>query len=48
MAREGSLILDSGDKFPVVELETAGHGHVRLPDAFGDGWGVFLLYRAHW
>ena len=48
MAREGSFILDSGDTFPALTLETINHGRVRLPDAFGDGWGVLLIYRAHW
>jgi hypothetical protein len=48
MAREGSFILDSGDKFPTLSMETVNHGQVTLPDAFRDGWGVFLVYRAHW
>ncbi len=48
MAREGAFTLDSGDPFPAIELETVSHGRLRLPEGFGDGWGVFLLYRAHW
>ncbi|MGH7263259.1 MAG: hypothetical protein ACREMB_00180 [Candidatus Rokuibacteriota bacterium] len=48
MAREGAFILDSGDPFPALELETVSDGHIRLPGAFRGGWGVFLLYRAHW
>jgi hypothetical protein len=48
MAREGTFILDSGDPFPALDLETVGHGSVSVPDAFGGGWGVFLVYRAHW
>ncbi len=48
MTRRGTVILDSGDKFPTLAMETVQHGHLRLPDAFGDGWGVFLVYRAHW
>ena len=48
MARAGTFILDSGDKFPQLAMDTARHGHLTLPDALGPGWGVFLVYRAHW
>lgn len=48
MAREGIVILDSGDKFPTLAMETVNHSRVKLPDAFGDGWGVVLVYRAYW
>ena len=48
MARAGAFLLDSGDKFPQLAMETVRHGPLRLPDAFGPDWGVFLVYRAHW
>jgi len=48
MARAGTHILDGGDKFPTLEMSTVKHGHIVVPDVFGDGWGVFLVYRAHW
>jgi hypothetical protein len=48
MAREGTVILDTGEPFPHVTLDTVHHGSVTLPEGFGDGWGVFLVYRAHW
>jgi hypothetical protein len=48
VAREGSVILDSGDKFPRLSLDTVDHGRISLPEGFGDGWGVLLIYRAHW
>jgi hypothetical protein len=48
MAREGSFILDTGDVLPALALDTVGHGRVSLPEGFGDGWGVLLVYRAHW
>ncbi len=48
MAREGTFILDSGDTFPVLTMETVRHGRITVPDIFGEGWGVFLAYRAHW
>ncbi len=48
MARTSSIVLDSGDTFPAVSLDTVGHGRLTLPEAFGEDWGVFLIYRAHW
>ena len=48
MARAGSFILDSSDKFPTLSMETVNHGALTLPGAFGEGWGVFLVYRGHW
>jgi hypothetical protein len=48
MARAGSGWLDSGDAFPMMEMDTVSHGRINAPAAFGDGWGVFLVYRAHW
>lgn len=48
MARAGTRILDRGDPFPALTVETVAHGQLSLPAAFGDGWGVLLIYRAHW
>jgi hypothetical protein len=48
MARAGERILDSGEPLPALTMATVAHGEVSLPDAFGNGWGVLLLYRAHW
>ncbi len=48
MARAGTTILDSGDRFPQLTLTTVNHGRLAVPEALGDGWGVFLLYRGHW
>jgi hypothetical protein len=48
MARTGTFILDSGDRFPSLEMQTVNSGRLSLPDGFGDGWGVFLIYRGHW
>lgn len=48
MARAGGSILDSGDRFPTLSMETVKHGRVAVPETFGGGWGVFLAYRAHW
>ncbi|HEU5321709.1 MAG TPA: hypothetical protein VFX28_12945 [Methylomirabilota bacterium] len=48
MARAGSSILDSGDTLPSVTFDTAAHGRITVPERFAGGWGVLLLYRAHW
>lgn len=48
MAREGTFILESGDRLPTLTFDTVAHGQLTLPDAFGAAWGVFLVYRAHW
>ncbi len=47
MARAGSKILDSGEPFPALTMETVAHGRLAIPEALGT-WGVVLLYRAHW
>jgi hypothetical protein len=48
MARAGTKILDSGEVLPSLSMDTVAHGRLTVPDHFGQGWGVFLLYRAHW
>ena len=48
MAKAGSRILDAGESLPVLTMDTVAHGRISVPDHFGDGWGVFLIYRAHW
>lgn len=48
MAREPGRILDSGDPFPSLTLETVKQGRITLPEAFDGRWGVFIVYRAHW
>ena len=40
--------LDSGDTFPELTLQDLDDSDITLPDAFGDGWGVVLMYRGHW
>lgn len=48
MARAGTKILDSGEPLPALTMPSVAHGELILPEAFGGGWGVLLLYRAHW
>ncbi|WP_419853370.1 hypothetical protein [Candidatus Poriferisodalis sp.] len=40
--------LDSGDRFPELTLADLEDQQVTIPDVFGDGWGVVLVYRGHW
>lgn len=47
MARAGDRILDSGEMLPSLTVDTVAHGTMTLPQGFA-GWGVLLLYRAHW
>jgi hypothetical protein len=48
MTRAATKLLDNGEPLPALTMNTVAHGQLSLPDAFGDGWGVLLLYRAHW
>ena len=48
MARAGTRILDSGEVLPAITMNTVAHGRISAPERFGSGWGVFLIYRAHW
>jgi hypothetical protein len=48
MTRAGARILDGGEMFPDLSIDTVKHGRLALPEGFGIGWGVFLIYRAHW
>jgi peroxiredoxin len=48
MTRVGPRVLDNGEPFPALTMETVAHGRLSLPEAFADGWGVLLVYRAHW
>ena len=48
MARASGSLLDSGEPLPSLSMETVAHGRVTVPDGFSPGWGVFLIYRAHW
>ena len=47
MAQVEGRRLDAGDAFPPMEVAIVGAGTIVLPDTFGAGWGVLLLYRGH-
>jgi peroxiredoxin len=48
MARMGSFILDTNDRFPEMELKVISGETMKLPQATGAGYGVLLFYRGHW
>ncbi len=48
MARAGTRILDAGERLPALMMDTVAHGRITVPERFREGWGVFLIYRAHW
>ncbi len=48
MARTGTRLLDTGERLPSLTLNTVAHGRIGVPEHFVDGWGVLLIYRAHW
>ncbi|MDZ7696356.1 MAG: hypothetical protein U5R49_05275 [Deltaproteobacteria bacterium] len=48
MARMDANLLDTNDLFPEMELHLVSGDALKTPRDFGDGYGVFLLYRGHW
>lgn len=48
MARVSNRVLDSGEVLPPITMDTVAHGRISVPESFGNGWGVLLIYRAHW
>ena len=48
MASYGTKPLDVGDPFPSMTVKLMDGQKANLPGFFGPGWGVFLIYRAHW
>ena len=48
MTRATPHILDSGDDFPALEMNTVAHARIELPRHWDGNWGVLLIYRAHW
>jgi hypothetical protein len=48
MARIGSVILDTNDRFPELDLKLVSGESLKLLQATGEGYGVVLFYRGHW
>ena len=40
--------LENGERFPDLEFDTVGGGHIVLPDDLSGGFGVILAYRGSW
>ncbi|MCF8130571.1 MAG: hypothetical protein K9N10_18825 [Deltaproteobacteria bacterium] len=48
MARFDVPLLDTNDPFPEMELQLLNGKRFKIPEAFGEGYAVFLTYRGHW
>jgi peroxiredoxin len=41
-------LLNNGDPFPVLTLETVTDGTISVPDVLSGSYGVVLIYRGSW
>ena len=48
MAKSDSNFLDIDNPFPKFELQLISGEILNLPEGFGDGYGVILIYRGYW
>ncbi|MGA8147000.1 MAG: peroxiredoxin family protein [Gallionellaceae bacterium] len=48
MARIGKNILDTGDKFPNLKLQTIDGSIIEIPTGLKNPWNVILFYRGFW
>ena len=48
MAKAGTTFLDVNDSFPELDLQLISGEKLKLPEGFGEGYGVLLLYRGYW
>jgi len=48
MAKTGSTFLDVDNPFPKLELQLQSGEILNLPEGFGDGYGIILIYRGYW
>ena len=48
MAQRLGNKLDTGDRFPDLELSLVNGGAQRVSTLAAGGWGVVLLYRGDW
>ena len=48
MARAGKNILDTGDKFPNLKLQTLDGSVIETPTGLKNPWNVILFYRGFW
>jgi peroxiredoxin len=43
-----TTLLEPGDPFPTITVTRPGGERLTVPDAFGDEFGVLLIYRGSW
>ena len=48
MAKAATTFLDVNDSFPALDIKLISGETLRLPEGFGEGYGVLLLYRGYW
>ncbi len=48
MSRSNCKILDTGDKFPKLDLSLVTGEMMSVPDDFVGSWSILLFYRGHW
>ena len=48
MSRTGCKMLDTGDAFPRLSIDTVDGRRIELPDYFDSRWNILLFYRGHW
>jgi len=48
MARLSKRFLDTGDRFPELDLQLISGRTLRLPQELEEGYSVIFLYRGHW
>jgi hypothetical protein len=48
MAQATTTFLDANDSFPALDIGLISGETLKLPEGFGEGYGVLLLYRGHW
>ncbi len=47
MAKSERTMLDKGDQFPSISLQTVEHGLLDIHDNFAKEYGVVLINRRH-
>jgi hypothetical protein len=45
MARSGATFLDTGDRFPDMDLQLISGQSMKIPQDLEDGFAVLLFYR---
>jgi hypothetical protein len=48
MAKATTAFLDANDSFPELDIRLISGETLSLPEGFGEGYGVLLLYRGYW